>query len=77
MLLNAHVILSIITYFINKDGRRYNVVLGLYKIISKYNSKNIAAVLLTLFMDYIISGNISYFIANNAELNNTYINIIL
>ena len=64
-------------HFINKDGRRYHVVLGLRKIIGKYTSKNIAGVLIDLFRDYKIIGNIRYFIADNIELNNTYINAIL
>ena len=52
-------------------------MLGLYKVINKYNSKNMAAVLLNIFKDYKICSNIKYFMANNAELNNTCINIIL
>jgi len=36
-----------------------------------------AGVLIDLFRDYRISGNIRYFIANNTELNDTYINVIL
>ena len=77
MLLNAYIILGVITHFINKQGRRRNVVLGLYKIINKYTNKNIIAVLLKVFKDYKISGNIKYFIANNIDLNNIYINVIL
>ena len=77
MLPNAYIILGVITHFINKQGRRRNVVLGLYKIINKYTNKNIIAVLLKVFKDYKISGNIKYFIANNVDLNNTYIDVIL
>ena len=36
-----------------------------------------AGVLIDLFRDYRIVGNIRYFIANNMELNNTYINVVL
>ena len=36
-----------------------------------------AGVLIDLFYNYRIVGNIRYFIANNTELNNTYINAIL
>ena len=36
-----------------------------------------AGVLIDIFRDYRIAGNIRYFIANNAELNNIYIDIIL
>ena len=36
-----------------------------------------AAVLLNIFKDYKIRGNIGYFIADNTELNSTYINVIL
>ena len=52
------------------------MVLGLYKVISKYTNKNIAAVLLKVFKDYKISNNIRYFMADNADLNNTYIDTI-
>jgi len=64
-------------YFVNKDSRRHYIVFRLYKIISKYTSKNIAGVFIDLFRDYGIIGNIRYFIANNAESNNIYINAIL
>jgi len=43
----------------------------------KYTSKNIAAVLIALFKDYRIAGNLGYFIANNADINNTCINAVL
>jgi len=46
-------------------------------VLSKYSSKNQVAVLIALFTEYNISGNIRYFMANNAELNNTCINAIL
>ena len=45
--------------------------------MGKYISENIAGVLIDLFRDYGIAGNIRYFIANNADLNDTYINIVL
>ena len=64
-------------YFVNKDGRCRYVVLRLHEIIGKHTSENIADVLIDLFYDYGIAGNIGYFIANNAELNDIYINAIL
>jgi hypothetical protein len=64
-------------HFVNKDGRRHHVVLRLCKIIGKHTSKNMAGVLIDLFRDYRIVGNIRYFIANNTELNNTCIDAIL
>jgi hypothetical protein len=64
-------------YFVNKDGRRRYIILGLRKIIGKYTSKNMAGVLIDLFRDYRIAGNIGYFIADNAELNDTCIDAIL
>ena len=36
-----------------------------------------AAVLIALFKDYRIVDNLGYFIADNADVNNTYINAIL
>ena len=77
MSLNAHAIIGVVGYFVNKDGRRRHVILRLREIIGKHTSENIVGVLIDLFRDYRIVGNIRYFIANNAELNNTYINIIL
>jgi hypothetical protein len=77
MSLNTHAIIGVMGYFINKDGRRHHIVFRLYKIISKHTSKNMAGVLINLFRDYKITGNIRYFIANNTELNNIYINAIL
>ena len=63
-------VLGIVAYFINKDsGRRY-MVLGLREVYSKYISKNIAAVLITLFRNYRIIGNLGYFRANNTDVNN-------
>ncbi len=64
-------------HFINKDGRRCHIVLRLCEIISEHTSENMAGILIDLFHDYGIAGNIGYFIANNIELNNMYINTIL
>ena len=69
--------LSIVAYFINKDGRRRYIVLGLREGYSKHTNKNIVAILITLFKDYRITGNLGYFIANNADVNKTCINAIL
>ena len=77
MSLNAYAIIGVVGHFVNKDGRRYHIVLRLCKIISKYTSKNIAGVFIDLFYNYRIAGNIKYFIANNIKLNNIYINAIL
>jgi hypothetical protein len=46
-------------------------------VLSKYSGKNQAAILIALFKEYNIYRNIGYFIADNAELNNTYIKEIL
>ena len=64
-------------YFVNKDGRRRHVVLGLREIIGEHTGENMAGVLIDLFRDYRIVGNIRYFIADNTELNDIYINAIL
>ena len=64
-------------YFINKDGRHHHIVFGLCEIIGEYTSENITGVLINLFRDYRIAGNIGYFIANNTELNDIYIDVIL
>ena len=51
--------------------------MGLHKVIGEHSGKNIVAVLLNIFKDYKIRGNIGYFIADNIELNDTCINAIL
>ena len=72
-----YIIIGVIGHFVSEEGRYCHVVLGLRKIVNKYIGENMAGVLIDLFRDYRIIGNIGYFIANNTELNNTYINIIL
>ena len=72
-----HVIIGVVDYFINQDGKCCYVVFRLREIISKYTTKIIAGVLIDLFHNYKIAGNIGYFIADNMELNNIYIDIIL
>lgn len=70
-------ILGIVAHFINKDGKRRYIVLGLREVVGEHTNKNMAAVLVTLFRDYGIAGNIGFFIADNAKLNNTCINAVL
>ena len=53
------------------------MVLGLCKVYSKYTSKNMATVLITLFKDYRIISNLGYFIADDIDINNIYINNII
>ena len=77
MLLNTYIVLRIVAYFINKDSRYYYIVLGLREVYSEHTSENMAAVLFALFKDYRITSNLGYFIANNADVNNIYINAIL
>ena len=64
-------------HFVNKDGRRRHVVLRLHEIIGEHTGENMAGVLIDLFCDYGITGNIGYFIANNVELNDMCIDAIL
>ena len=63
-------------HFINKDSKCYYIVLRLYKIID-YIGENIIGVFIDLFCNYRIVDNIRYFMADNAESNNTCINAIL
>jgi len=46
-------------------------------VLSEHSGENQVAVLITLFKEYDIYRNIRYFIANNTELNNTCIKVIL
>ena len=76
MLLNIYIIISVISHFISKEGKCRYIVLRLCEIVNKYTSENMAGILINLFRDYRITGNIKYFIANNTELNNIYIKAI-
>jgi hypothetical protein len=77
MLLNTYAIIGVMGHFISEEGKHYYIVLRLRKIISKYTSKNIVGVLIDLFRDYRIIGNIRYFMADNTDLNDMCINAIL
>ena len=77
MSLNAYTIIRVVGHFVNKNSRRRHVVLRLHEIIGKYTGKNMAGILIDLFHNYKIAGNIRYFMANNMELNDIYINVIL
>ena len=70
-------IIGVVGHFVNKDSRRYYVVLGLCEIISEHTGENMAGILIDLFHDYGIAGNIGYFITNNMELNDMCIDAIL
>jgi len=71
-----HAIISVINYFISKNGKHHYIVFKFYKIISKYTNENMAGVFINLFYNYRIINNIRYFIADNTELNNTCIDVI-
>ena len=72
-----YMIIGVVGHFVNKDGRHYHVIFRLCKIINEHTGENMAGVFIDLFCNYGIAGNIGYFIANNMELNNTYIDAIL
>ena len=74
---NGPAIIGVVGHFINKDGRRRQVVLGLREIVGEHTGENMAGVLIDLFRDYGIAGNIGYFMADNAESNDTCIDAVL
>ena len=74
---NYLAILSVISHFIDKDGKRCMAVLGLRELTGEHSGENIADVLLQIFKDYKINGWIGYFMADNASSNDTCINAIL
>jgi hypothetical protein len=74
---NAHAVLGVIAHFINKCGRRRKVVLGLREVIGEHSGENQAAVLVALFNEYKIKGNIGWFMADNAESNDVCIDKVL
>ena len=53
---NSYIILSVLTHFINKQGKQWHVVLRLYKVTSKYSGENIAVVIIILFLEYKVLG---------------------
>ena len=75
--LNAHAIISVIGHFVSKEDKRRYIVLRLYEIISEYINENMAGALIDISRDYRITDNIGYFMADNAELNDTCIDAIL
>ena len=74
---NAHAVLRVVAHFIDRRGRRRNVVLGLREILGKHSGENQAGILIALFKEYEICGNIGYFMADNAESNDTCIDAVL
>ena len=74
---NAHAVLGVVAHFIDRRGRRRNIVLGLREILGEHSGENQAGVLITLFKEYEICGNIGYFMADNAESNDTCIDAVL
>ena len=47
------------------------------EVIGEHSGENQAGILIALFKEYKIGGNIGYFMANNVELNDTCINTVL
>jgi hypothetical protein len=74
---NYLAILGYIAHFINKDGKKRTVVLAFRELTGEHSGENMADILLYIFNDYKISGRIGYFIANNASLNDTCIDLVL
>src|SRR5438876_846318 len=74
---NYLVILGIIGYFINKDGKQCMTILGLCELIGEHLGENIVDILLQIFKNYKINRWIRYFMTNNASSNDTCINTIL
>ena len=74
---NTYTILSVICHFISKEGKHWYIILGLREVINKHSSENITGILIALFKEYNISKNIKYFMTNNMEVNNIYINTVL
>jgi len=44
--------MGVTAHFINQYGKRWHIILGLYKVVSKHSGENIAVVLLALFKEY-------------------------
>ena len=70
-------ILGIIAHFINKIDKRRSTVLALRRLYGVYSGENMVEVLLQIFREYGISGRISFFIADNAESNDTCVDTAL
>ena len=74
---NYQAILGCVAHFINKKGKRRTAVLALRELVGEHSGENMADVLLHIFNDYKISGQIGYFMADNASSNDTCIDLVL
>jgi hypothetical protein len=74
---NYYTILYVNAHFINENGQRRTVLLGLRRVIGEHSGENMAVVLLELFKEYCIDGRIGFFMLDNAELNDTCVEVVL
>ena len=74
---NYRAILGCVAHFIDKKGKRRTAVLALRELVGEHSGENMADVLLHIFNDYKISGQIGYFMADNASSNDTCIDLVL
>ena len=76
---NHKAIVGVIAHFINANGRRRNIVLGLREIEGEHSGENIGHQLLQLFKEYglLTPNRLGYFICDNAETNDKCIAYLL
>ena len=74
---NCLAILGIVAHFIDKDGKRRNTVLALRELEGEHSGENMADVLLQVIGDYKITGQIGYFMCDNASTNDTCVDAVL
>lgn len=74
---NGLAILGVVGHFINHDGKRRQVLLGLREVIGEHSGENMAAILLAIIREYDLQSKIGFFMADNAESNDTAIHAVL
>jgi hypothetical protein len=74
---NHLAVLGVVAHFIDNTGTRRTAVLALREVEGEHSGENIADVLLQVIKDYKITGQIGYFMADNASTNDTCINSVL
>jgi hypothetical protein len=70
-------ILGAVAHFVDKTGKRRTAVLALRQLQGTHNGENLAGVLLQIFDEYDIGKRIGFFMADNADNNDTCVDIML
>ena len=73
---NRHALYRITYFFRDENNRPYKIVLGIPKVTSRHSGLNIASEILAIFDSFEINNKIGYFTLNNANNNDTTMEVI-